>query len=540
MARGVDLLHPDVICAPTGQSLGSNFPQHVDAMMAIPFLSWLPFPLSYNLFVLTVPVLGALAAYVGFRLLGLHRVLSLMVAMLFGFNAFSVHELANGKPASALVFTLPLVCAAWIRCLNARGGRFWPWMVLAGITGALAIQQYVLYAMLIAFFAAGTALVHLWRPASGVPRSRVIWAVLLVLGLATALSAPYLSTLLGERRPMPTAGETLRLDAPSVLREQAESIDIGYPVGVDMNESLPRRAAFPVVLTFAMFLLLPFGGRACRRWALAAVGFYLLSLGPIAAWAVRPEIEWFTVYGRVLPMPTWWLNRVFPFSIQFFHPSRVFPMVVLCSAGAVAFGLQGCARRWGARWRTLVPFVHLVGLGIAAVGLFQVGAAGGFAWLHTPHEPHPFMVQLGEMPEDFAIIEFPVGLGHATAPAQLVHQKRRSESHHDLIAQLKNGEPPQDCLRLSFLQGLWDWSREAPWTGPRPVAASVEPAAIAEAYRSGFRYVIAWRAGFDVLRQAGISIDRVSSIRRLSGILGPPVFSDDTLVAWTIPEGGRP
>ena len=127
-----------------------------------------------------------------------------------------------------------------------------------------------------------------------------------------------------------------------------------------------------------------------------------------------------------------------------------------------------------------------------------------------------------------------------TAPAQLVHQKRRSESHHDLVAQLRSGEPPEDCLTLPFLQALWDWSRPTPWTGPRPAPASAEPAAVHQAYRAGFRYLIAWRAGFDMLRQAGLDVDREQSIARLTSVLGPPLVSDDTLVAWAIPEMGRP
>jgi hypothetical protein len=531
---GVDLLHPDVICAPSGQALGSNFPQHIDAHMAGPFLDLLPFPLSYNLFVLTVPVLGGLGAYAGFRLLGLGRVLSLMVAALFGFNAFSIHELANGKPASALVFTLPIVCAAWIRCLRAPGRRVWPWIVVAGFAGAVAIQQYVLYALLIAFFAAGVGILHIWRPAPRVAPARVVVAVLLVTGLATALSAPYLTRLLGDRRPMPAVSETLRLDSPAVLREQRESIDMTYPLWVDADESLPRRAAFPAVLTLFALLLLPLGGRRYRRWLAAGVGFYLLSLGPLAAVSVRPQIEWFTVAGRGVPLPTWWLNQIFPFSIQFFHPSRVFPMVVLCAAGAVGFGLQWACRD---RPRWLAPGLGAI---IGAIGLAQVHAAGGTVLLHAEYAPHPFISQLGAEPGDFAIIEFPVGLGHATAPAQLIHQKRRSESHHDLVAQLRSGEPPEDCLTLPFLQALWDWSRAEPWRGPRPSPASAEPAAVYQAYRAGFRYLIAWRAGFDMLRQAGIPIDREGSIARLTGVLGAPVFADDTLVAWTIPPTGQP
>jgi len=536
LETGKDLLHPDVVCAPTGQALGSNFPQHVDAHLAGPFLSTLPFPTSYNTFVLAVPVLGGLAAYAGFRILGLGRALSLMVAVLFGFNALTMHELANGKPASALVFTIPLVIAGFIKCLQTPGRRFWPWMVLTGFAGAMAIQQYVLYALLIALFASGVALVYLWRPAEGIRRRRVGWTILLCTGLSLALSAPYLERLLSDRRPMPAYAETLRLDSPAVLRAQEESLHAGYIFGGDPAEDSPRRSAFPATLTVVALMLLPWGGRRYRYWMAAACGFYLLSLGPMAAWSVRPEVEWITIFGRAIPLPTTVLHRVFPFSIQFFHPCRVLPMVMLCGAGAVAMGLhhlRGRVHRWG------IPAAALV---ITGLSLAQVQAEGGMTLPHTAHSPHPFVAQLAQEPGDFAIIEFPVGLGHATAPAQITHGKRRSESHHDSIAQLQQGLPPEDCLQLPFLQALWDLSRgrNAGLGGPRPMEPSAAPAAIAQAYAEGFRYLVAWRPGFDVLEQAGLDVDREETLAEIRRRLGAPIFRDKDIEAWRIPESGTP
>ncbi len=531
LARGQDLMNPDVICAPTGQSLGSNFPQHVDAHLAAPLIGNLPFPLSYNLFVLAVPVLGGLGAYAGMRMLKLGRALSLMVGVLYGFNALSIHELANGKPASALVIATPIVLAAWIRCLRAPGRQFWPWMVIAGFSGALAIQAYVLYALLIAFFAAGVGLFHLYRPAPGIPRVRVLWSIVLVTGLSVALSGPYLKRLLGERRPMPEHAQTLRLDSPAVLRAQAESLHLAYPLMQDPDEEAPTRSAFPGALTLAALVLVPLSGWRQRRWVVAAVGFYLLSLGPLAAWSVRPEVEWLTLFDRAIPLPTALLHKVFPFSIQFFHPCRVLPMVVLCLGAAVAVGLHGMRARLGATRSAVIAAV------ITGLGMLQVHAQGGLWLPHTAHADHPFLAQLADEAGDFSIIEFPVGLGHATASAQLLHGKKRSESHHDGISGLLQGLPPEDCLQLPFLQALWDLSRgDAPApTGPRPIQPSTSPEAIEQAHQAGFRYLVAWRPGFDVLSQAGLSIDREVALRQIRRLLGPPVYRDETIEAWMIP-----
>ena len=531
-----DLLNPDVICAPTGQSLGSNFPQHVDAHLAGPLLANLPFPYSYNLFVLAVPVLGGLGAFAAMRMLKLDRWLSLMVAVLYGFNALSIHELANGKPASALVVATPIVMAAWLRCLQAPGRQFWPWLIVCGFAGALAIQAYVLYAMLIAFFAAGAGLLHLWRPAPGIPRRRVLWAVLLVTGLSVALSGGYLKRLLGERRPMPEHAQSMRLDSPAVLRAQAESLHLAYPLLEDPDEDKPRRSAFPGALTVAGVLLLPVAGWRYRRWMGAAVGFFLLSLGPMAAWSVRPEVEWLTLFDRAIPLPTALLFEVFPFAIQFFHPGRVLPVVVLCLGTAVAVGIHGLRGRLPA-WAG--PALAVL---ITAGGMTQVHAQGGLTLPHTAHQVNPFIAQLAAEDGDFSIIEFPVGRGHATAPAQLIHGRARSESHHDGIAGLQQGLPPEDCLQLPMLQALWDLSRgDAPApTGPRPVQPDMSAQAIAQAHAAGFRYLVAWRPGFDVLNQAGINVDREVSLRQLRRILGPPVYRDETIEAWAIPAQGRP
>ena len=523
--RGVDIVNPDVICAPTGQALGSNFPQHFDALMAAPLISNLPTPMGFNLFVALIPVLGGWCAYLAGRWLGLGRASSLMVGVLFGFNSLSLHELSNGKPPSALVFTLPIFVAAWIRSLNTPGKGAIEWILIAGVAAGIAIQHYVLYAFIAALFAAGSLLKSTLSPAPNVSRKRAPIAGLIVVALGVLIASPYLNQLLSERRPMPAAS-TLRITDPAVLREQAESIDVGYILGVDEDEDLPRRAAFPVVLTVAAFVLLPFGGRRHRHWLAAAIGFYLLSLGPMAATSVRPEVEWMTVAGRGVPLPTWWLNQAFPFSIQFFHPCRVFPMVVLCMAISVAMGIEHWMNRTRHGW--LAPVTAIV---IATAGFGHVKAQGGMEILKAEWQPHAFFQGLAESPEPGALLEFPVGLGHATAPHQLIHEWKRSESHHDFIAALKANERPEDCLTSPIFDSLWALSRGEDSAGP-------SIADIADAKRAGFRHLVVYRAGFDVLRQAGISADREGSIQVLRRSLGDPIVNDDHLVVFSLEVDG--
>ena len=519
--RGADLINPDVICAPTGQALGSNFPQHIDALLAAPLMAHLPTPQGFNLFVAFIPVLGGWCAYLAARWLGLGRVTGMMVAILFGFNSLSMHEISNGKPPSALVFTIPIFVAAWIRSLTTRGKASIEWIVIAGVTAGLAIQHYVLYALISAIFAAGALAKFTVYPAPGVSRRRAPIAGLVVVILGVLIASPYLTQLLSERRPMPAAS-SLRITDPSVLREQAESIDVGYLLGVDDKEDLPRRAAFPVILTIAAIVLLPFGGRRHRHWLAGALGFYLLSLGPMAAISVRPEVEWMTIAGRGVPLPTWWLNQIFPFSIQFFHPCRVFPMVVLCMALSVGMGLEHAFKTSRSAW--VHPILALV---VAGLGFFHVKAQGGMTILSAEWEPHSFFQKIAKDPNPGALIEFPVGLGHATAPHQLIHEWKRSESHHDMIAALKANQRPEDCLTSSIFDSLWAISRGEASEGPTA-------SEITEARRDGFRYLVVHKAGFDVLRQAGLSVDRERSIQILRSQLGDPLVHDDSLVVFSL------
>ena len=150
--------------------------------------------------------------------------------------------------------------------------------------------------------------------------------------------------------------------------------------------------------------------------------------------------------------------------------------------------------------------------------------------LSAPWNPNPFFQEIGESKEKGSLIEFPLGLGHATAPDQLIHQWKRSESHHDFIAALKANERPEDCYQLPIFDSLWALSRgedaEAPSSAEQTEAAA-----------AGFRYLVVWRAGFDVLRQAGIEIDREQTIQKLRTWFGEPVKADDQLVIWAIGEG---
>ena len=86
--------------------------------------------------------------------------------------------------------------------------------------------------------------------------------------------------------------------------------------------------------------------------------------------------------------------------------------------------------------------------------------------------------------------------------------------------------------------GCW-WLCEAKLDSLWPLSqgdltALPSPAQLQSAQDDGFSHLIVWRAGFDVLQQAGIGIDRERTIRALRRRLGAPVVADDQLVAWEL------
>jgi hypothetical protein len=197
-------------------------------------------------------------------------------------------------------------------------------------------------------------------------------------------------------------------------------------------------------------------------------------------------------------------------------------MVVLCMSWAVASGLQHAARQIGHTWMG-TPLAIIV----TVLGFGQVNAQGGMTILSADWKSHSFFEQLANADTPQAILEFPVGLGHATAPHQLIHEWRRSESHHDYIAALKADERPEDCYTSPIFDSLWPLSQGRDVAGP-------SPSDLTDAFHDGFRYLVVYKAGFDVLRQAGIAIDRARSIRTLRRSFGTPLINDRDIVVFAV------
>ena len=586
LSRGHPILHPDVVCAPGGTSLGRNFPNWVDAFLAWPFFHWLPFPASYNLFCTAIPVLGALSAYWALRTLTRQRALAGLGGALFGFNAYSFAEIVAGRPSTALVFVIPLFLAVWLKALSTPGRRAWGWMLLAAPTAALVVYYHPIYTVICALLAVGTGLARWIWPWPGVSRWRPPLAGGVTGVLGGWLTTPYLYQITALQGRLSTPSHH-HLAAPSphllppwsldlwrylVLLAQMEwhrwvntggspppqgnplieaeiwqrMVGLSLPVDHLWREGAaltdPSYMLYPGFLVAAVLLLAALGGRRALGWMGLAAAFYLLTLGPWAAWRAPSPTEFALTGGSRLRMPTWYLAKAVPATMTFLKPYRVFPGLLLALSAALVIALDTLPRRVTGRWSSLTPRLPwlrraMVLLGILLVGtaLLRVGAALTRTRFLVRYRPNPFHLQLAADPSAGAIIELPVGLGHVLAGFQAVHGRPRSEGHHDEIAALKGQqEAPTACYRLPLLQALWHLGRRPSAAEPAAVP-HLTPQLFRRASASGYRHLLVYLSAYPVLEEQGLHYDVELVLQTLVDLLGEPEYRDEALVAFSIP-----
>ncbi len=590
LSRGVSILEPDTVCAPTGTTLGNNFPNWGDAILASPLMGLLPFPLDYNLWLAAIPVLGGLAAYAALRCLTERRSLALLGAWLFGFNAFSAFQAVLGRPSLALVAILPLCLGALWTATRRRGASAVAWGFGAGLLAGLALHFYVLYALLAWLLGGLVQLGRLLRPH---PDSDRRWtaAVALAALVGVSLSAtPYLyqATALQPRFPAPRvevdqqAGEVApawalgspepveqRLLGPwepelwaftwAFVRDRLGSV--GEPstpspgMAADSLESMARHAlpyTFPWrgagprgdpagvlplgwLAPLVLLLALAAGPRAWG-WVAVTLALWLLCLGP---WVTEPEGLRSTpllVDGRRLRLPLWYLVQVLPEAGSFLKPARLFPGFLLSLVVTLTVSLDSLARRsqpWLARRWAPAPTLLWPGLaaGLALASGLAMAKLGRELDDTTPFEPWAFHQQLADDPRPGAIIELPLGMGQATAGFQTIHGRARAEDHRDTIAAQLQGEPsPADCYRLPLLQQLWDLGRGA------PLPERLDPQRIEQARQAGFRWVLVYPEAYRRLERRGLRYDAEAVRALLETSLGAPVHQDDDIVAYGLGE----
>ncbi len=569
--NGKDLLNPDVVCAPASQNLGVNFPNRIDALAALPFFHFLSFPRSYNMALLAVPVAGAMSAYFCFRRYTDYRLLAALAAALFGFQAYTFGELIGGRPVTGLLATIPLFLLPFLAALESPGRRWWLWALGAGAGGSLLVQHYIPFALFCLWFGLGAALLRVIWPAEAVPRYRPVVVGLVTAVLGLLLSGPYVHETLLVRKAGPTAAMYFKPKEPAAIYEArlwTELAEVwrtqkGFKgqlpppsrasqryVNVT-EQSMPwswlwklpreesgRRALVPMAVLVSATLLSLAGGRRGMVWWAAAFGFWLLVLGPYAAESVdRDRMRYLLVGGETVALPMAWILKAMPDLSAFLRPYRIVPMMVFCLLMGMVVGGQRLLDAWRARQSGMLGHAALLMvpiLGSFLMGDLQQRLEGG-RWIRLPHEawtPAPFFQKLAEDPEDYGIIELPVGVGHGAALLQVYHQKRRSEGHHDeMDAAASEKEPPSSCYPLPLLRSLW-------YLGLPGQDHLVEPGLSAEALQAardaGFRYIVVYPSVYQSLQRRGSKVNPTVAMDRLIQLLGTPEVQQRDLVVFRL------
>lgn len=416
LSSGEPLLFSDRICAPVGEDLAQIFFSRLDALLAYPFFAAFEFPTSLNLTILTGLWLNIVACWMLFRSLTRWRSLALGLAVLVGYNAYTVGELAMGRPVSGLIFPIPLVLLGWWKVLHAGSIRSaLGWGLLTGGAGALAVHLYVPFALFLGLSGVLLLGLQLLSPPPGASRLAGLWALPALVLSGVLLSAPYVYEIQvlrpqmqgwrpGGGAPMPVipslwsasfwSALTLSPEAhpgfrPSNLsdqqlvtyrleRMQTRSLPLTWPWKRPMGED-NRRAFLPSSVGAAGLLLtllalsawvLAVRRRQSSTWAVGVLSWagvvglsYFLSLGPHAVWDVMDSQSWVRWNGARVRMPMGWLIQLWPSLAEIVRPFRVFPVfyvalgcVLALGGEALRAGLGGWLERKGWVW-TPVPAV---------------------------------------------------------------------------------------------------------------------------------------------------------------------------------------
>jgi hypothetical protein len=575
--HGLDLLNPEVVCAPGGQGLGGNFPNRMDAWLAWPFFALFTLPAAYNLTILFFVVLDSYLGYLFVRRLCNLKIVSWVAGFFFGFNAYTFAEYRGGRPVTGLVACLPLFGMLFLEALErapARNVPWWLWAGLAGAAGAFAVQSYLPFAIFLLIWGLAAGLCRLVVPAQGVPRWRVLVVGGIIVFSGVVLSLPYLHEVTVVRGVNPAGGQVLSSQPAAIyeLRLYSElwtslkqgqqgprpAVRANWFFSVQ-SQSQPyfylwkrytgeasQRLYFPARILLILAVLALFGRYRGLCWLGASVLVWSITIGPFAATSVEAStLRWVMWEGQRVATPLAWILSAVPSMEVFLRPYRAFPLFLLCivSAGAIGSGSLASSPlwkkiphfpEWGAR--------ALLGLFWLGLGLFVRSLLLSGNWLVlpvNPWKPDPFMVELAENPEKLVIAELPAGIGHGASLLQVYHQKYRSEGHHDELFRVAKGmEPPRMCYNTAFSKALWYVGQDSS-TAEQAVEQGFSKVALEEVVAQGFRYIVVYTKAYRELKKVGAPVSYDRSIARLKTHFGEPSYQSETLIVFKLTPAFR-
>lgn len=486
-------------------------------LVSLPLTQFFGPLVSYNLAFLLGFALSGLSGYWLAYYLSHRRDAALIGGLIFAFYPNRLGHAAAGHLLLTANYFLPLYALSLLMLLRRPSLRRAIWHAIVTVLLALAQPTHIGYGIIPIFLIlGGHYFFNAWRHKSEtlIPATR--WLAL-SMAMAMLVFLPFAWPTLTQNRqgnldyltPADLTGHSIDLLA-FILPSPYNPI-LPFSLGesiIDSPRDLEEQLAYVGLAALGLAALALWKKqRAARLWLGLTAVAGLFSLGPLLK-----------VNGAVsnVSLPYTWLTYL-PFFAWSRTPGRLNETVLLGASVLAGLGAAWLLSRQHHKWKAM-----LIGLGLGAFIIIEYAIIWPF-----PTEQRPvsdYYHQLAKSGSNAAVLSLPVAgsrrAGNYAMYYQTIHQRPLAGGYIER-------DPPGTVELKEFLNQL---------VSPLP-AQTVFQAPPAEIRRA----ILADMHIEQIVAQSQLMTDRAakSTLAWLPELLGPPVFTDDDTLAWSIPAGGN-
>lgn len=556
--RGENPFVNDYQLYPVGMILLRQYGMFLDVLPFSPLYALLPFPASYNLSVLLAVFLNILAGSVLFSRISGDRLAGLAISVVVCLQPVILLEIVAGRFTYALLFWLLLTLDRAL--LIARDDHGWkPWIYLSLLFIATSATYYF-YGILCFLFLLGLGTAHLTRKKiSNSPVSltliKILAAAIFCGGVLLCFSWAWLieildtGTLYGQPALIPDSAEISLYD-PQDPRHAGRRMG-PHPLAAPNADHAPKDPSMhplysretnevPILITLLLFSLLLSVLRGFRPpgYILAAIFFFLLSLGPVLSY--NNQIVQ-SPYWQSLTLPYQLFRNFFPFLSRLHCPYRASVLVVI---------MLGILMSHNAKWflkktKSTPARTFVMGASLLLISFFELWFRGFFP-LPISSFDVPSVYHKIAKDDGVALIEYPFG----NVPYKQVflpfHQKRmlglEGTSVDFFMHQYSSKGYQEFFFNNQFLSDLYYLQNQFLEGGQR-VPSSLSSTGLGQLHRLGFRHLVYTEkeiAPTSARHQFPLKdIWFRETKEKLITTLGAPLYQQGHLSVFSIPPPGR-
>ncbi|RLC75624.1 MAG: hypothetical protein DRI81_11700 [Chloroflexi bacterium] len=503
LTEGLDFYHTDYLFYPHGVSLVFHSFSHVNTAISLLLTPLIGHFAAYNLAILLTYAVSGFGMYLLANHLTGCRPAAFVAGVVFAFPPY--HLFQSSHPVLVTTQFMPLFALAFIRMLRDASANRVAQTLLAALWFLLtALSSWHLMLML-----AGWAAIYLLY---GLLFERAEWSpgairhlFLLVVVIALAI-APFLWPIVHEQLVTDTSYMAVKVaegrgnDLLSFLTPNRLHPVFG-PLVSEINSRIGYTRNWPAYLGYTALGLALAGVAAARRrtrfWWMSGLAFLFLSLGA--------QIKW-----EGAPLHTFQLPWAAPIIAVLRHPMRLNSLTFFSLAILVGFGGRWLYERLALRTR---PLAYLVLSLLTGLLLFEYWV---FPFPTTRPSYSPFLHQLSQEEENFAVADFPMG---------------RQEAKYYLFFQTIHGKKIVDGVVSRTPHDAYAFVATDPLLGPLrnenvPTEHLADRLAVLAA--QDIRYIIVHKRFLDSAR--------MENWQKWLAHFPPPCYEDELLIAYsTIP-----